>query len=100
MDGSKELVASFKALGITDGELSGMQVDDLLLRISDGYTSASDKGAAYAAVIDVLGRGGRTMVAGLSAGSDAIREQAAAASKMSAEEIAALACEKFKFYCE
>lgn len=90
IDGDDKLREAFTKLGISMKNLKGDSTNELLLKISDGFASATDRGAAYAAMLEILGKGGKQLAAGLSVGRDALEEQMNAVQKLSKEEVASL----------
>lgn len=88
--GSGELQSAFKTLGITAANLREDSTDELLLKMADGFGTASDRGKAYAATIQILGKSGKALAAGLAGGREELERQIEATTKLSKEEIASL----------
>lgn len=74
IEGNVELQKSFETLGLSVDDLKKLTPDEMFLRISDAVKDAADPAAAYAAVLDTMGRNAGTMIATLALGSKQIKE--------------------------
>ena len=89
-DGNERTVASFGRLGVSLKDLNSLSPDEILMKMSDGLASATDKSAALAAASDLVGKGQLRMINALSQGSAAIEEQAGRIKVASASNLAAV----------
>ncbi|MEA2707989.1 MAG: hypothetical protein QOF78_590, partial [Phycisphaerales bacterium] len=76
MQGSKEAVAAFDRMGVAFADARGnaRPLEEVMMNVADAM-AAMDKGARGEAAMQLLGRGGTQMIATLSQGSVALREQ-------------------------
>lgn len=70
-DGNEKTIKSFARLGIAVGELTTS--DEVVLKIADAAKNASDKSESLAARLDVLGKAGKQMQAGMLDGADGLK---------------------------
>lgn len=76
-EGNKKLAASFDTLGISQQELNSLAPDELLYRIADGTKNCTDRGAAYNAVVSIMGKSAGAFFAKLEQGSAVLKQNAA-----------------------
>ena len=81
---------AFDKLGVSFETLSNGDPDAVIRAISDGVKNATNPTEAYAAVLDLLGKSGKKMMAGLRDGGDALEEISKKTSKLSNEDAAAI----------
>jgi hypothetical protein len=76
MQGSKEAIAGFDRMGVAFADASGKArpLEAVMMDVADGIKKL-DAGARTEAAMQLLGRGGNQMIATLSQGSTALREQ-------------------------
>lgn len=89
-DAGAKMVATFERLGVTWQDINTLAPDQVLMAIAASAKDAHDPAERLALIIDVLGKGGIKMAAGLNAGTDALLEARAAVMKLTAEEVAQL----------
>ena len=89
--GSKELGKDFAALGINAKEFLNLDATEQILAISKGFNSASDKGAAFAAVFSVLGKGAKELIPMLRDGEAGIEAISRRLQVLGGEDVAAVA---------
>lgn len=70
--GNAKTIVSFNLLGVSWAQLSSQSPDEILMLLADGLKNARDPTAALAAVVDLLGKSGVRMAAGLRKGTDEI----------------------------
>lgn len=85
--GNEKLLNSFSKLGIGFQDVANDAPDELILKIADGFKNAEDKGAAFAAVVDLLGKGGKSMASGLSQGREELEKLSSQLKGWSKKEI-------------
>lgn len=73
--GNEEMRKAFEKLGISMKDVAGMTVDQLFYRVADATATTSDRGAAYAAVVQLMGRNAGLLYSTLEKGSGAIKAQ-------------------------
>jgi hypothetical protein len=88
-DGNEGAQKSFEAMGVSMEQLNNLAPDEILMLLADGLKNAKDPAAALDAVLDLLGKSGLRMAAGLRAGSAELERLRSLASKITAEEAAA-----------
>lgn len=81
---------AFDTLGVSLADLQSKSTGDVLLQMADGFQKGGGKGAAFAAVMETLGKSGLTMAAGMKDGAAGVQALADAVSKISTGEVAAL----------
>ena len=86
-NGDSKMADHFGELGITWRELQTLSPDEILMRIAASSDDASDSGARLSAIMEVMGRGGMRMAAGLNGGVEKLKELRAEASKLSADDV-------------
>lgn len=89
-DGNKEALKSFVELGVTLEQIKNLSPDQVLMLMADGLRDAHDPAAALDAVLDLLGKSGRRMAAGMREGAEGIAKLREEASKLDAGSVAAL----------
>ena len=82
--------AAFEALGLSFEEVANTPVDELLLRMADGFQNADSHGKAFAATMDIMGKGGNRFASALAGGREEIEKFAAAADKLTPDAVNAL----------
>jgi len=82
---------AFDKLGVTFDTLSSGDPNAVILAIADGVKNAKNPTEAYAAALDLLGKSGKKMMAGLIEGGGALDEISKKAEKLSNEDNAAIA---------
>jgi len=85
--GDEKMIKAFEALGLSFRDIADSTPDELILKMADGFKNAESHGKAFAATMDILGKGGSRMAAALRGGRDEIEEMAAAARKLSPEAV-------------
>ncbi len=80
LGGDEKMRGAFEALGISFDQVANSSIGELLFKMADGFKNADDHGKAFAATVDILGKGGKKMAAGLAEGR---KERSDAATKMS-----------------
>lgn len=88
--GNEKTIATFESLGVTWAELNKLTPDQILMRIAASAESATDPSARLAAIVDLLGRSGLKMAAGLNAGAGELANLRAEANTLTADQVAAL----------
>lgn len=88
--GNAAAVESFGTLGVGIDDLRTKSPGAILMMMADGFQSAGDRSHALAAAMELLGKGGRTMAAGLSAGADGLAQLADTAEKLTEPTVQAL----------
>jgi sorbitol-specific phosphotransferase system component IIBC len=73
--GSARSVDEFKRLGISAGELKGMGLDEVLLRIADRFSETANNANKMTLAQQILSRTGREFIPLLNLGSEGLREQ-------------------------
>jgi hypothetical protein len=86
-EGSKQLVDTFKDLGINVDDLKGKSPDQMLMALADACKNAKDPTKKYAEVVQLIGRGGGDMIPMLDKGSEAIKKMGNSSAKMSESTI-------------
>jgi len=86
----EKLVATFGALGVTWEEINTLAPDEILMRIAASAKDAQNPAERLAAIVDVLGKSGLKMAAGLNSGEEALRELRKGVAKLSAADIKVL----------
>lgn len=89
-EGNEKTIESFEKLGISWRDINKLSPEEILLKIADGSKNATDEVAALDAIVNLLGKSGKKMAAGLKEGSDGIRELRNEASKLTKDQIATL----------
>jgi hypothetical protein len=82
---------AFDKLGVSFETLSSGDPNAVILAIADGVKNAKNPTEAYAAALDLLGKSGKSMMAGLRDGGNAIDELSKKTPKLSNENGAAIA---------
>lgn len=82
---------AFDKLGVSFETLSSGDPNAVILAIADGVKNARSPTEAYAAALDLLGKSGKKMMAGLMEGGDALAEISKKTDKLSNEDAAAIA---------
>lgn len=73
--GSKELQEAFSDLGISAGDFMGLSLEDKLATLADAYDQSTNKAAANAAMVQVLGKSAVELIPLFAQGGDAVRDQ-------------------------
>ncbi len=89
-DGSKEAITALGKLGLTADDVAGSDLEEFILKLSDAFKNSTDRASAMAGVIGLLGKGGKSMAAGLSAGREEIGRVGDAVTKVSNENARAI----------
>jgi len=84
------MVTSFKALGVTWEEINTLAPDEILMRIAASAKDATNPAERLASIVDVLGKAGLKMAAGLNGGEEALKSLREQVSKLSAADIKVL----------
>jgi len=79
---------ALRALGLSAKELSTLSPEEVFYRLADAFSTATDRNAAYAATLDIIGARQRNLIPLLAQGGSAVREQAAQVSAASDEIVA------------
>ena len=82
---------AFDKLGVSFDTLSSGDPNAVILAIADGVKNAKNPTEAYAAALDLLGKSGKKMMAGLIEGGDALDQISKKAEKLSNADNAAIA---------
>ena len=82
---------AFDKLGVSFETLSSGDPNAVILAIADGVKNAKNPTEAYAAVLELLGKSGKKMMAGLKDGGDALDELSKKVKKLSNEDAEAVA---------
>jgi len=82
---------AFDKLGVSFATLSSGDPNAVILAIADGVKNARNPTEAYAAALELLGKSGKKMMAGLKEGGDALDELAKKVKKLSNEDAEAIA---------
>lgn len=89
-DGNDAAIQSFHRLGISLDSLDKNDTKEILLQIADGMKDSTNKAETMSAALDVLGKGGKKMVAGLQDGREAIEAIGTSAKIISERDLALL----------
>ena len=81
---------AFDKLGVSFETLSSGDPNAVILAIADGVKNAKNPTEAYAAALELLGKSGKKMMAGLREGGDALNEISEKAEKLSNEDAQAI----------
>lgn len=90
MNGNDQLLATFGRMGVSFNDLKTKSPDEVLLLIADAAKDAKNPTQALHDIMELLGKSGSKMAAGLKQGSEGIKSLADQASKLTTEEIKAL----------
>ena len=82
---------AFDKLGVSFETISSGDPNAVILAIADGVKNARSPTEAYAAALELLGKAGKKMMAGLIEGGDALAEISKKTDKLSNEDAAAIA---------
>jgi hypothetical protein len=82
---------AFDKLGVSFATLSSGDPNAVILAIADGVKNARNPTEAYAAALDLLGKSGKKMMAGLREGGDALDELSKKVKKLRNEDAEAIA---------
>lgn len=88
-EGNTKTALTFERLGVSMEDIKSKGVDEILMEIADGFKKTGDA-QAYSDVIELLGKSGKSMAAGLREGASGLQGLRNEASKMSTDEIARL----------
>jgi hypothetical protein len=88
--GDVGLANTFQEVGISLEDLKGMAPEDVLLKISDSFSSGANEGRQFIIVNELLGKAQTDLIKLLNQGSEAIAAQGEALGVLSDEEIASL----------
>ncbi len=88
--GSDVFAGAAAALTLNLSELAGMSPEDQMIELSRGYAASSDKGAALAAIVKLLGKSGAEIIPVLTAGPEALAATLGDATVATNEQIAAM----------
>ena len=97
LDKNKNAATALERLNIEADKFRELGVSERLYRLADAFSEASDKGAAFASLYELMGRQGRELIPLLSAGGDALRDQAGSITPVSDEDLAKIADMNDKF---
>lgn len=89
-DGNAEAALSFQKLGVSMTDLQTKGPDAIMMAVADAAKQGAQDGATFAAVMDVMGKGGLRMSAGLKQGSEALEDLSKKIAVVSSGDIAAL----------
>jgi hypothetical protein len=89
-EGNNDLAKTFDKLGVTMDDLRSGDVDRILMRIAASAGEAQDPSERLAGILDVLGKSGLKMAAGINSGAEALGELRRQAQTLSKEDIAVL----------
>lgn len=89
--GNEKLRDSFDRLGVSAADLSSLSPDEVMLKLADGVSSATDRSRAFADVLGVAGRGAGDLFATLEQGRGKIEEVGTAMGVFSDKTTAELA---------
>jgi hypothetical protein len=78
---------AFDALGISFGSIANSTPDEMIYQLADALNGAEDKGAAFNAVQDLIGKKQAKMIAALAMGGDELEKLAAKVDKISESEL-------------
>jgi hypothetical protein len=90
IEGNTELVAAFADIGVSVDQLKNMSPDELMNAVADGTANATDKGAAYNDVVNILGKSAGNLFDTMNLGSKQIAAVGDASGVMSDDTVAAL----------
>lgn len=88
--GNAKTIETFEKLGITWEDIARDSPEEILMKMADGSANATDKVAALDAIVNLLGKSGKKLAAGLSEGADGIRKLREESTKLTNEEVKAL----------
>ena len=89
-DNNPTTIRSFERLGISLEDIGKGDTKDILLKIADGMANSSYRAESMSAALDVLGKGGKKMVAGLQEGREAVEALGKSATVISERDLKAL----------
>ena len=89
-DGNEKAIASFMRLGISMETVRNNDTKEILLLIADGMKESTNKAESMTAALDLLGKGGKKLVAGLKDGREAIEGIGESARIISERDLALL----------
>jgi hypothetical protein len=87
LSGNEKMLATFGRMGVLFSDLESKAPDEILLMIADAARESQNPTQTLADIMDLLGKSGQRMAAGLKQGSDGIKELSEQSSKFTAEEI-------------
>lgn len=85
--GDEKMMKAFEALGLSFRDVADSPIDELLLKMADGFKRSDDHGKSFAATMDILGKGGNRMAAALAGGREEIEKMASEATKINPESV-------------
>lgn len=88
--GSDVFATAANALTLNLSELAGMSPEDQMIQLARGYEASSDKGAALAAIVKLLGKSGAEIIPMLTEGPEALAKTMGEATIATNEQIAAM----------
>lgn len=88
--GSDSFATAASTLTLNLSELAGMTPEEQMLELARGYEASTDKGAALAAIVKLLGKSGAQIIPMLTAGPEALAETMSEATIATNEQIAAM----------
>lgn len=88
--GDEEMTKALDDLGIKAADFINLSPDEAFYAIADGVANSDDQTKAYAATLQLLGRGAGALIPTLQRGSEEIREIGNAAGVMSEDTVAIL----------
>jgi hypothetical protein len=75
---------------VTWDDLNNKSPEQILSKIADGFKNSKNRGEALGAVIEILGKSGKTMAAGFAEGAAGLEKLSKEANKLSTEDVAAI----------
>lgn len=87
--GSKDTILAFRRLGVTFDDLQNNAEDPqkILDLMADGVKNAKDPTQAYADVVEILGKAGKNMAAGMKDGSSGLKSVREEVTKLSDQDV-------------
>lgn len=86
-DGNAKTIESFHKLGVSFKQVASLSPEQILMEIANGSKNATDKVEALDAIVDLLGKSGKKLAAGLSEGEASIRSLREETTKLTADEV-------------
>lgn len=89
-DGNEKMIESFSKLGVSWDQINKLAPDEVIMAIAASSTEATDPAERLSNIIDVMGKSGRKMAAGINGGVDALRGLRSEAAKLTSDEVKVL----------
>jgi len=89
--GNEEMNKAFQELGISAEEFAGLSMEERLAKIGEGYDGNTNKAAALAAMVRIMGKNAGELIPLFAQGGDAITEMMNRASVASSDSIGRIA---------